>query len=110
MIVDSFIYGNVGGVNIGTAGVANVGVVMRSVFDNNGSFATQIANTSTLFIGRIEALRKSQRLYHRGRRNRQFLRRQFASGWWIADDHAGKQINGLNAATAEKPDQAIAPR
>jgi hypothetical protein len=51
VVVDSFFYGNVGGMNIGTAGVANVGVVTRSVFDNNGAFAIQIANTSTLFIG-----------------------------------------------------------
>ena len=51
VVVDSFLYGNVGGLNIGTAGVANVGVVTRSVFDNNGAFAIQIANTSTLFIG-----------------------------------------------------------
>ena len=51
VVVDSFFYGNTGGMNIGTAGVANVGVVTRTVFDNNGSFAIQIANTSTLFIG-----------------------------------------------------------
>ena len=51
VVVDSFIYGNVGGMNIGTAGVANVGVVTRTVFDNNSSFSIQIANTSTLFIG-----------------------------------------------------------
>jgi len=51
LIVDSYIYGNVGGVDIGTAGVANVALLMRTVLDNNSSFSTQIANTSTLFVG-----------------------------------------------------------
>jgi len=56
LVVNSFIYGNVGGMNIGTAGVANVGLVMGCVFDNNSSFATQIANTSTLFVGQSRLL------------------------------------------------------
>ncbi len=56
LVVNSTIYGNAGGMNIGTAGVANVGLVMGSVFDNNTNFATQIANTSTLFIGQSRLL------------------------------------------------------
>ena len=51
VVVDCFLYGNTGGVNVGSAGVANVGLVLGTVMDNNSSFNTQIANTSTLFIG-----------------------------------------------------------
>jgi hypothetical protein len=36
--------------------VANVGLVMGTVMDNNSSFSTQIANTSTLFIGQSRLL------------------------------------------------------
>ena len=51
LVTECHIYGNTGGVNVGSAGVANVGLVMGTVMDNNSSFNTQIANTSTLFIG-----------------------------------------------------------
>jgi hypothetical protein len=53
LIVDSYIYGNAGGVNIqgNGVGVANVAILMRSVLDNNTNFATQITNTCTLFVG-----------------------------------------------------------
>ena len=56
VIVDSFIYGNAGGVNVGTAGVANVALLMRTVLDNNSSFATQVANTSVLFLSASKLL------------------------------------------------------
>ncbi len=56
LVTECHIYGNAGGVNVGSAGVANVGLVMGTVTDNNSSFATQIANTSTLFIGQSRLL------------------------------------------------------
>ena len=56
LVVNSYLYGNAGGVNVGAPGVANVGLVMGTVMDNNSSFSTQIANTSTLFIGQSRLL------------------------------------------------------
>jgi hypothetical protein len=56
LVTECHIYGNTGGVNVGSAGVANVGLVMGTVMDNNSSFSTQIANTSTLFIGQSRLL------------------------------------------------------
>lgn len=56
LVDNSFIFGNAGGVNVGAPGVANVGLVMGTVMDNNSSFSTQIANTSTLFIGQSRLL------------------------------------------------------
>ena len=56
LVVGCFIYNNTGGVSVGTAGVANVALVMGTVFDNNSSFATSIANTSTLFVGQSRLL------------------------------------------------------
>jgi hypothetical protein len=56
LVTNSYLYGNAGGVNVGAPGVANVGLVMGTVIDNNSSFSTQIANTSTLFIGQSRLL------------------------------------------------------
>jgi hypothetical protein len=56
LVTESHLYGNAGGVNVGAPGVANVGLVMGTVMDNNSSFSTQIANTSTLFIGQSRLL------------------------------------------------------
>jgi len=56
VVVDCFLYGNAGGVSVGAPGVANVGLVMGTVMDNNSSFSTSIANTSTLFIGQSRLL------------------------------------------------------
>ena len=56
VIADSFIYGNGGGVNVGTTGVTNVALLMRTVLDNNSSFATQVADTSVLFLSASKLL------------------------------------------------------
>ena len=55
-MTECHIYGNAGGVSVGSPGVANVGLVMGTVMDNNSSFNTSIANTSTLFIGQSRLL------------------------------------------------------
>jgi hypothetical protein len=48
MVLDSFIDSNNGGINIGAAGAAVTGIVMRTVLDLNPAFGVSVANTSTL--------------------------------------------------------------
>jgi len=55
-VINCYIYGNNGGVSVGTSNVANVGLVMGTVTDNNTTFACSIANTSTLFLGQSRLL------------------------------------------------------
>ncbi len=56
VVVDSFIYSNNGGVNIGAAGVAAVGLVLRTTIDNHPAFSVSVANTSVLIMSASKLL------------------------------------------------------
>ncbi len=50
VIEDCVITNNGGGFNVQGSGVANIGIALRAIFDNNTSFSTQVSSPSSLIL------------------------------------------------------------